>query len=229
MAVSNYYRVSALPTLGDLGAPAPLAPAELLEHVADGRRPHALVRTILEFDDLLQREAYVGGEITAVTPAVLTPGQARGEEPLPDDLTAEEESAGRVVAADAVWAAYFHSAAAIADRQGSPFLAAWVSEEVSLRNALSSARARLLGLDPAGYLVELDLGRSDEDFGPVLGEWSQAPDPLAGLRVLDRARWMWLTEHEGWFTFGDDELAAYAAKLMLLVRWQRISSGARHS
>jgi hypothetical protein len=230
MVAGNYYRVSALPTLGDLGTVPPLSPADLVEHVADGRRPRLLIEALLLFDDLVQREAYLAGEVRSVWPAVLAPGQVRSEQPLPDYLAAEEEPSALLVSADAVWAAYFRHAAATAERLGSPFLAEWVSHEVSLRNALVAARARALGLDPAHYLVEPDLGRSDEDFGPVISEWAQAPDPLAGLRVLDRARWTWLTEHDGWFTFADDELAAYAAKLILLIRWQRIntaSSGAQ--
>ncbi|MGB2821431.1 MAG: hypothetical protein WBF17_10645, partial [Phycisphaerae bacterium] len=73
------------------------------------------------------------------------------------------------------------------------------------------------------HLVEPDLAAPQDEFTLVLGEWSAARDPLAGLRVLDAARWRWLIEHDAWFTFADDELAAYAAKLMLLHRWKRIA------
>jgi hypothetical protein len=154
---------------------------------------------------------------------MLTRAQMRNEEPLPEYLAPEEEPAASRVAADAVWAAYFRHAARVAADVGSPFLAAWISHEVSLRNALVAARAKALGLDPAGYLVAAELGGAEEDFAMLIGEWASAPDPLAGLRTLDRDRWHWLVEHDGWFTFGDDELAAYAAKLMLLARWQRLS------
>jgi hypothetical protein len=47
---------------------------------------------------------------------------------------------------------------------------------------------------------------------------------LEGQKVLDRARWAWLDEHDRWFTFEDDELAAYAARLLLVNRWHRITS-----
>jgi hypothetical protein len=33
-----------------------------------------------------------------------------------------------------------------------------------------------------------------------------------------------LTAHDAWFTFSDDELAVYAARLMLLHQWLRITS-----
>ena len=57
-----------------------------------------------------------------------------------------------------------------------------------------------------------------------MSEWASAATPLAGLKVLDLARWDWLKRHGAYFTFGDDELAAYAAKLMLLGRWNRIEA-----
>ena len=67
-------------------------------------------------------------------------------------------------------------------------------------------------------------GDADADFETVISDWAAAPDPLAGLKVLDRVRWEWLDEHDGWFTFANDELAAYAARVMLLHRWHRIYS-----
>jgi len=226
MVANNYYRVSALPALGDLGTPPPISLADLREHLAEAGRAQALVEAILLADDLMQREAFLASEIREVAPAVLTAAQVRGDEALPDHLAPADEATPPRVASDAVWAAYFHHAAGVADRLASPFLAEWIAEEVALRNGLAAARAQALGLENAPYLVAADLGRSDEDFAAVISEWSAAADPLAGLRVLDRARWTWLVEHDGWFSFADDELAAYAAKLMLLVRWQRLSAEA---
>jgi hypothetical protein len=222
MAQRNYFLVSALPAMGDLGAAPPLAPADLCEHVAGGRRPIAIIEAVFLGDDLRQREAVLAGETEEVAPAVLTPAQVRDEEPLPAYLAAEEDAAVPRVASDALWAAYFRHAAGVGRREGSPFLAAWVAHEVALRNALAAARAKALGLEAADYLVAPDLGSADEDFGPLVNEWAAVANPLDGLKVLDRARWHWLTEHEAWFSFGDDELAAYAAKLMLLARWYRL-------
>ena len=240
MVANNYYRVSALPALGDLGTPPPISLADLREHLAeptppkqplrlrrlDAGRAQALVEALLLADDLMQREAVLAGEIQDASPAILAAAQVRGDEALPDYLAPADEPAPPRVASDAVWAAYFHHAAGLAARLSSLFLAEWIAEEVALRNALVAARAQALGLEAAHYLVAADLGRSDEDFAPLISEWSAAADPLAGLRVLDRARWTWLVEHDGWFSFADDELAAYAAKLILLVRWQRLSAEA---
>jgi len=225
MAQRNYYLVSALPSLGDLGAAPPMSPADLREHVAEHRPPRTLVEAILLGDDLVQREAVLAGEIGDVAPAVLTPAQVRDEEPLPACLAMDEEAAAPRVAADTLWAAYFRHAAAVAQHEGSSFLAAWVAHEVALRNALAAARAKVLGLEAADYVVTPEVGSKDDDFGPLLAEWAAAGNPLEGLRVLDRARWQWLTAHEAWFSFADDELAAYAAKLMLLARWHRLSEG----
>jgi hypothetical protein len=223
MVADNYYRISALPALGDLGSAPPISLAALREQTSDRPQARALVDALLVFDDLRQREAFLAGELRDVAPAVLTPAQVRNEDPLPEFLTAEE-TASRRVAADAVWAAYFHHAARVAQRQASEFLAGWASHEVGMRNALAAARAQALGLDPAAYLVAPELARYDADFSPLIREWAAAPDPMAGVRVLDRARWAWLREHDAWFSFGDEELAAYAAKLMLIVRWHRLSA-----
>jgi len=38
------------------------------------------------------------------------------------------------------------------------------------------------------------------------------------------ARWAWLADNDAWFSFRDDELAVYAARLMLLHQWKRITN-----
>lgn len=225
MAAREFYLMTSLVPLPDLGGVPPVALADLAQDVAARRGPAELVRTILLSDDLLQRESFLAGEAGAVEPAVLTEAQARNEAPLPDFLAAEGAETGRP-AADAVWEAYWRHAASVARRRGSAFLAAWVEAELALRNALATARAQALGLEPGDYLVAADLAGRMDDFGPVVSEWASAANPLEGLRLLDRARWAWLVEHDRWFSFGEDEVAAYAAKLVLLVRWHRIGAAA---
>jgi hypothetical protein len=196
---------------------------DLLEHVSDGPAARALVEMVLLSDDLLQRQGYLTGEVKEVRTAVLTAAQARDEEPLPGYLVIPEEVPPGVRGADAVWAVYFRRVAEIAGQRGCGFLAAWTTHEVALRNALATERARALGLDADGYLVVPELGETDASFETLLSEWGAARDPLAGLRVLDRARWTWLDEHDRWYSFADDELAAYAVRLMLLHRWHRLN------
>ena len=225
----NFYLLSVLPALPEFGGEPPLTPGELREHAQVGRGTAALVETVLLSDDLLQRQAYLAGEIKEVEPNVLSVGQVKGEASLPVYLETQEEAGGAggpMAGVDRLWEAYFRQGAAVGRRQGSGFLRAWVGYEVGLRNALARARAKALELDAAGYLVATDLA-GEEDFGRLLSEWQVAETPLAGLELLDRARWQWLAENDAYFSFSDDELGAYAAKLMLLVRWRRMQRAAR--
>ena len=221
----NYYLLSALPGLGDLGSDPPITRGDLLEKVTESAGPRETVEALLLGDDLLQREALLAGEIEPgrAEPVVLSLRQMRDEEPLPDYLAVGEQERAPTIAADAVWAAYFGHLAAVARRTGSEFLGAWTGFEVALRNALAAERAKALGLEPDDYVVAADLADRDVDLSAVVSEWSAAGDALAALRLLDRGRWHWLTEHQGYFTYADDEVAAYAAKLSLLHRWRRLS------
>ena len=230
MAAGGYYLVSALPSMGELGATPPWTPVALLEHVRAAGGPAEVLEALLLGDDLLQRDALLAGEIEDTQTSVLTREQAADEAPLPsylvpggdEDDDQDEEAETVRHAGDAVWFAWFRHAADVGRRHGSRFLKAWVGHEVAMRNALATARARALGLDPADYLVAIDLADAGEDFSELISEWAAAADPLAGQRVLDQARWSWVKEHEAWFSFGGDEVAAYAAKLMLIDRWHRV-------
>lgn len=229
MSGDNYYLLSVLPGLEDPGSTPPMTLSRFLAHVADAEGNCVLVEAVLSGDDLLQFQAYSTEEITEVEPAVLSAEQIRGEAPLPEYLwepSREDEGSPYV---DRLWAAYYRYAAEVAGQQHSEFLQLWIQYEVGLRNALVTARAKSLGLDPQDYLVAEELGAVQEDFSTAVSEWQAASDPYNGQRVLDDIRWNWLIEHDGWFTFADDELAAYGAKLMLLHRWHRLSGQSRHS
>jgi hypothetical protein len=224
MSGENYYLLSALPVLSDFGAPPPLRPAAFVAHVADAPGPRRMAEAIFLSDDLLQRDGFQAGDPAEVAPAVLAPEQVRGEGPLPGFLAPEADSDAapeRRMQVDAAWAAYFRYVRTVAE-EGS-FLDAWLRTEVGLRNAVAAARAKALGLDVESYLVAPELGGDGDALAGVVAEWAAAPDPLAAQRVLDLWRWAWLTENERWFSFSDDELAAYAAKLLLLERWKRIA------
>jgi hypothetical protein len=223
MAGHNYFLLASLPSLGDIGSQPPLSGAELLEQVRDAGGPLDIVEAIFLGGDLVLREAFLGGEVKELDGlVVLSPEQGRNEAPLPDELCVPAGSTRRVPVDD-LWERYFEHVAAVARRTGCSFLGAWVGFEVALRNALAAGRAKALELDPADYLVAVDRANPDEDVNAVVAEWSAAPTPLAGLRALDAARWSWLRTHDGWFTFRDDEVAAYAAKTMVLDRWARLA------
>lgn len=220
----NYFLLSALPSLGELGSVPPISPAALLEKSAEcGSTATAQLHMLFLSADLLQREAYLAGEIKEVEGLYLTVQQIRNEAPLPAFLepSREEQEASGRLPVDHIWEAYFRETARFS-RKGS-FLALWVGYEVALRNALATARAKALNLDPADWLVAPDLAAENLDFSSVMSEWSNAGTPAAGLKVLDTARWQWTAAHDDWFAFSDDEVTSYGAKLMLLERWHRLS------
>lgn len=223
MKSDRCYYIPALSTLGELGTTPPTDPVWLLEHLAPIPAAREVVEALFLFDDLLQRDTFLAGEAQTVQPVVLTVAQARNEAPLPPHLAVPTESGSLVSRVDGLWEAAFRHADRVARRQGSAFLRQWVAFEVALRNAVAAARAKRLELEEAQYLVAADLADPRADFSSVLNEWSAAATPLAGLQVLIRARWAWLDEHDAWFSFGDDELAAYAARLMLLQQWKRVA------
>lgn len=218
------YMMTSLPAVGSIDQPPPVTLKDMRERAAESSAASELVDAVLTGDDLLQREAFLVGEMEEVEPAVLTAAQVREQEPLPEFLIidSQERDASTRLPSDRIWEAYFRHAAGIAEQRRCPLLTEWVSFEVGLRNALVRARAKALGLDAATYLVAEDLASRTDEFEAVVNEWSAASEPLAGMKVLDRARWEWLLLHDQWYSFDVDELVAYAAKLMLVHRWDRI-------
>jgi len=229
MTGENYYILTALPSLGELGSAAPISPAKLLEFVGENRPAERLLQVVFLSDDLFMHQAYMAGEIKDISPAVLTIAQTQNEEPLPDYLTVTQKEIPRQVPVDDLWEVYFRYASKVAGDVGSEFLLSWLAYEVTLRNALAAARAKALNLDANDYVLATELARDEENFSVLINEWAAASTPWAGEQVLDKGRWDWLVEHEGWFTFADDELAAYAAKLILLRRWERMAKAEQNA
>ncbi len=221
MSGANYYLVTSLESPGELGSTPPMTPAQLLARISSSETACELARVILLSDDLLQRQALLSGETSETAPAVLSAEQMTDEDPLPEWLTPSSTNQSRIVG-DSLWAAYFQHAQNVSRSLRSGFLAQWVAFEVGLRNAVVVARAKNLELDAGEYTVAEELG-GNETFSQAVNEWTAAPNPLAAQRVLDQARWNWLYSNDAWFTFSDDELAAYAAKLLLLQRWHRLT------
>jgi hypothetical protein len=225
MRSTHIFELTSLPSLGELGEEPPLTPHQLVEHLELRSGPLKLVRALMLHDDLLQRQAWLAGEAQEVQPVVLTTPQAKNEAPLPEMLQpSPEQSANGAATADPLWEVYFRHVAVLAKDYPCPFLGSWVTAEVSLRNALVRARAGRLGLDASEYLVAEELADPTMELSEVVNAWAAAANPLEGWRVLIRWRWGWVSLHDAWFTFQDDELTAYAAKLMLLTQWRRLDA-----
>lgn len=221
-----YYLISSLPVLPALGEKVPLSPVELRERVADEAALVPLVDLVLLEDDLFVRQGVLAGEEGETLPAVLSTEQVSGEEPLPAFLQPDEE-AGAPLGEDPVWEAYFRHVERQGVQAGSEFLRAWAAFEVGLRNRLVEARARILHLSAEGYLVAPELGAEQEGAEEVIERWQGAENPLAAQRALDQGRLDWLQQRGGWFTFGADEVAAYARGLALVNRWERLAAAER--
>ncbi len=221
MAGQFYYLITSLPALNELGSPPPLSGADYVEMIDESAVAQDLVQVVLLSDDLLQMQSYQSGEIESVSPAVLTVAQVSGDEPLPDYLVAESTSSET----NSLWKAYFAYAQGVADRYGCEFLDLWLKYEIGMRNALTAARARKLGVEAEDHYIGRDYA-SGEDFTALVNEWSNAENPMSGMMILDKARWNWLSENDSWFKFTYDELVVYAARLLLLKRWDLLSSKA---
>ncbi len=222
-----HYLVTALPTLGEPGSQPPIALGAFREMAADQAWAREPVDAVLLLDDLMQRESFLAGESTEVAPTVLTPAQARNEEPLPELLRGADEapeSTATTLEADRLWSTYFRHVVDLSDRAHCPFLGEWARLEVGLRNALAMVRAERLGLAGDDFRVAPELESHDEHFDDLLSEWARAENPLDGYRLLIRARWEWTSVHERWYSFDADELAAYAVKLLLLHQAYRLST-----
>lgn len=227
------YLLCVLPSLEPIGSIPPMSKSDLLEQVMDSKGPVRTVEMLLLSDDLTQYQALLAEEVEKdqINLAILSLDKGEGENVLPDFLLPEESAEGAEpekenerLSVDGIWERYFHHAASVAKRTGSSFLKAWIQFEVGLRNALVTARSRKLELDPTAYLVAPELADKQADYSPIVSAWSAASDPLNAMEVLDKARWEWLEEHGGWYSFSDCEIEVYAAKLVLLHRWRRILS-----
>lgn len=231
MAILNRYEyiLSALPVLEPIGSIPPLSKIDFLNMIAGSKGPVRTVEIIFLGDDLTQYEAFLSKEIDKdkLDLAVLSIENTESEPVLPVFLLPDDQKSENTqerLASDSIWSRYFHHAANMAKKNNSKFLKAWIGFEVGLRNALATARAQVLELDPEAYLVCPELADTEIDYSYIISAWHAASNPLVALEALDKARWDWLEEHGAFYSFIADEIEVYAAKLVLLHHWRRILS-----
>lgn len=223
------YLLSSLPGLEPIGSIPPMSKRDFLERVVYSNGPVDTVEVLLLGDDIAQFEALSTEEVNKdhIDFAVLSPGKAESGPVLPEFLLPEEsveQHENERLSVDEIWSRYFNHAALVAKRAQSGFLKDWIGFEVGLRNALVTARAQILELDPVAYMVTPQLADNDMDYSFIISAWSAASNPLAALEVLDKARWNWLEQHGKWYSFSACEIEVYAARLILLHHWRRILS-----
>ena len=221
------YLLSSLAALEPIGSVPSVTKSDFFAMVRESKGPIKNVEAILLSDDLSQYEAFLAKEITQerIDLAVLFLEKSENEPVLPDFLLPEEQTQEKEstrLASDNLWSRYFRYAARAAKHNHSEFLKTWVGFEVGLRNALTTARAQILDLEPESYLVCPELADSDIDYSNILSAWQNASNPLIALEAIDKARWDWLEEHGSWYSFSEGEIEVYAAKLILLHHWRRI-------
>lgn len=226
MSGINHYLLAALPALGALGSKPPLGVADFLEFISSNNQALELAKVIALSDDLVQREAFRQGEPLSLELAVLTTAEVEGEIEWLKPLEHEESGAGLAIAADEIWERYFAYGEKVARRRGSEFLARWLAFEGNLRNELVKWRGKIVQKDTKKYLVG-HAGETGDEYEVLLAELNASPTPQAAAWAVERFRWRWLEQHDGWFSFGNDELAAYGARLLILRRWLRLSEAAQ--
>jgi hypothetical protein len=113
------------------------------------------------------------------------------------------------------------------DRPGdwlNPFFRRWSDLETQLRNAVARRRAAASHREVAPFL------RDHEGYEVAVEvaatEAMATDDPLQRERILDRFRWACLEEMAQADRFGPAALFAFAAKLRMVERWQRLTTEA---
>lgn len=105
-------------------------------------------------------------------------------------------------------------------KQSPIILKRWYGFEIALRNELVRIRAARKRVDPASYL------RQENFSDPALEHLSLAayrnPSLLEGEKLLDEARWQFLSDLEQGHYFDFEALLVYALKLLILLRWETV-------
>lgn len=218
------YLLSTLPPLDKPGSVPPISCLDLLNDVSGAQRESALLTRVFLGEDILLRQEYQFGQGCEPSLIVLTEGQLKNREPLPYGLPSYPQGGGQTrVTENELWRAYFKCVARGGQDYDCRILSDWVMFEVGLRNALAAERGRLMGRDPAQCVIDFPGGRAVEEYHELVENFQRAPNPLAGARFIEQARWAWLDRHDLRYAFDVNELVAYALRLVILNRCRHFS------
>ncbi len=214
------YLLTALPPVSRRTEPPVLSVAEFRAMIPAGALA-TLVDAVLTADDLRLWPGLVADASDQPPPVVLEPAVMRGESSADQALGEWPRAEG-----DERLLGYWEWVRTQAQDHASQSLAEWVAWEVLVAGTVRAWRAQTHGSDgtwpPAlSALASSDAG--DQALASELaGALRQAEDPLAVQTLIDDIRWRWLDDHDHRFTFRDDEVVLYAARLALAWRWHRI-------
>lgn len=99
----------------------------------------------------------------------------------------------------------------------------WLGFDTALRNELVKLRARDRHIEPAKYLRGVKQ-QVDSEAVRVAISAHRSPSLIDAEKMLDEARWKALDEFVQGHYFDTEIIIAYAYKLTLLERWERINS-----
>ena len=105
---------------------------------------------------------------------------------------------------------------------GHPALKKWRVFDGALRNELVKIRAARKKVDPLRY--QRYGGYGDPSITHIALHAHRTPSILEAEKILDQARWRFLDELSVGHYFDIDFLVAYANKLLVLERWDRIDT-----
>lgn len=109
-----------------------------------------------------------------------------------------------------------------ASLKDTPLLKEWHCFNLALRNELVRARSVRMKVDPLKYL------RNDAHFSTAIRHIAMAAyrtqNILEAEKLLDLERWRFLDEVSAMHHFDIDSLIAYALKLKILIRWDKVYS-----
>lgn len=226
MAAPLYYLLTYLPALPAMGEPLPITVEEIQGLVEQEGRAEVL-RLVLAIRLEERVEAVILARFRGAAVPDQSPVELEGFPPaIGDALAAKPEEVGEDHWLTAVWQEYYRWLEMTGKAEGSALLAEWAVFERQLREELAAFRIARSVFAAAGGKDLASVGASVSPEGPrfsdVLGSWVQSADPFVGERLLDQARWAFLEEHCGKYSFQIDEFVGYVLKLRLLNRYRRL-------
>ena len=227
MTSLNYNLLATLPVLGELGTLPSLSVQEYLQIISENRRVMRHFCIIALADDLRRRSEILLMNSEAIKDLlVLDPTTIQNTDCIQPFFS---QSIQKRFAADLddykIFELFFKMAAAQGEEDKGDFLTAWVAFEIALRNVLADLRAEKLKVAAPHHLLPELSDEGSFDRNEIATEFLAAENPLKVDTVLTRVRWEWLSEHDNWFLFTDDEVLAYGVKLLELHRQYRLLHG----